>query len=96
MIGGFSFEDAGRTYTCTVEAPRNAPTETRWWFSVSGDQQRYAPLEAKSGDTQASVKAQIIAFYNQRLYALSQPTVRRQFGGPGRPPAAKPAESATS
>ncbi|MBI3789656.1 MAG: hypothetical protein HY275_02125 [Gemmatimonadetes bacterium] len=90
MIGGFKFEDAGRTYTCTVEAPRDRPLEVRWWFSVSGDQQRYAPIEAKSGDTQASVKQRILAFYHNRLHALAQPPVRRQFGGPARAATPKP------
>ena len=55
---------------------------------MTGDQQRYAPLEAVNGDTQTSVRTRLIAFYTQRLFALSQPSVRGHFGRAGRPPGA--------
>ena len=45
MIGAFQFENEGRKYSCTVETPRGARTESWWWFSVTGDQQRYAPFQ---------------------------------------------------
>lgn len=88
MIGDFTFEHDGRKYTCTVEAQKSTPNDKRWWFAVTGDQQRYAPIEAVPGDTQNSVKSRIIAFYKAHLIAKAQPVLRGQFGQPGRPPAA--------
>ena len=78
MIGGFSFEHAGREYTCTVEERRAAPAGKWWWFAVSRDQQRYAPFEASSGDTDKSVRARIIAYYENLLEVRARPTVPRQ------------------
>ncbi len=71
MIEAFQFEDRGRTYECSVEAPRNAPKEARWWVSISDDRQRYSPFEAASSDTKANVKARVIAFYNHRLARIA-------------------------
>jgi hypothetical protein len=34
-IGGFSFDDGGRTYTCSVEALQAGRAEPWWWFRVS-------------------------------------------------------------
>lgn len=83
------FEHDGRRYHCTVEAMHGGPGKPRWWFSVTGDQQRYAPIETASSDTEANVKARIIAFYKQHLAARAEPTLgRSQFGQRGRPPAA--------
>lgn len=82
MTEAFEFEDSGRTYTCTVEAPRHKPTERRWWFAVSHDAQRYSPFEAATGDSKKSVQERVLAFYNHRLYCLSQPTeVKKHWGG---------------
>ena len=53
MIGDFAFEHDGRKYTCTVEAQKSTPNDKRWWFAVTGDQQRYAPIEAVPGDALA-------------------------------------------
>ncbi|HVZ49483.1 MAG TPA: hypothetical protein VG916_11910 [Gemmatimonadaceae bacterium] len=81
-----TFEHGGRTYTCTVETQRSTPTEPRWWFAVTGDQQRYSPIEATSRDTASSVKARIIEYYERHLKILAEPpAVRSQFGQPGRP-----------
>ncbi len=89
MIASFEFEDDGRTYTCTVETTRIAPTEPRWWFAVTGDRQRYAPFEAGSHDTQKSVRTRIVAFYNDLLFRRAQPAeVRQHWAQRGRPPAA--------
>lgn len=95
MDKAMTFEHGGRTYVCTVETLRKSPGEPRWWFSVSGDEQRYAPIEAAAGDTPASVRSRIIAFYENRLWVRAQPPVGRlRFGQPGRPrnppPAAQP------
>ena len=96
MIGGFSFEDEGRKYVCTVEADRATPDQPRWWFTVTGDQQRYSPIPAENKDTQASVRTRLAAYYKNRLFALSQPTIRGHFGRPGRPPAAVAAAAAAA
>ncbi len=76
MIKGFEFKDGMATYTCTVESRKGDTSDAWWWFAVSGDQQRYAPFRAERSDTQASVKERIVAFYENRKFQLTQPTVR--------------------
>ena len=89
MIKEVNFEHDGRKYESTVETQRGSAGQARWWFSVTGDQQRYAPIEAVSSDTQSSVKSRVIAFYKQHLFIRSQPPAARgHFGQRGRPPAA--------
>jgi hypothetical protein len=92
MIGPFTFEHGGRKYSCAPEKRTGAPEGTWWWFTVSHDQQRYAPFEAAAGDTQQSVRSRIIEFYEHRLWARAQPPEpRQQFSRPGKPAApAKP------
>ncbi len=63
----FEFEEGGRTYTCRVEEQRRDRPESWWWVDVSGDRNRYAPFRAESGDSEASVRARIVAFYEDRL-----------------------------
>ncbi len=94
MIKGFEFEDGTRKYTCTVESPRQAPDDAWWWFAVSGDQQRYAPFRAESGDTRQSVRDRVVAFYENRLFQLTQPTVRGGHWARRQGPAAAPAAGA--
>jgi hypothetical protein len=80
------FEHDGRTYTCTVEAQRATPDQPRWWVAISGDPQRYAPIEASPGDTEKSVRKRVIEFYERHLWVLAQPPEgRSHFGRPGRP-----------
>jgi hypothetical protein len=76
MIKAFEFTDDGRTYTCTVEELAGPVSESWWWFAVTGDQQRYAPFRAQKSDTQASVRKRVVEFYENRLFQLTQPTVR--------------------
>jgi len=86
VTGAFTFEHGGRTYTCTTEKRKTPPTGTWWWFTVSSDSNRYAPFEAVAGDTQASIRTRIVAYYEHRLWARAQPAVPRQhFGRPGKP-----------
>lgn len=89
----FTFEQDGRTYSCTVEERTTEPVGTWWWFTVSSEQQRYAPFEVAAGDTQASVRSRIVAYYEHRLWVRAQPVVpRERHSGPGRPPGpARPA-----
>lgn len=94
-----TFEHGGRSYVCTVEAQRRTPDDLRWWFAVSGDQQRYSPIEAASNDTAASVRARIVAFYEHQLWLREQPPAPRgAFGQPGRPgrPPGRPPKSAAA
>ena len=90
MIGAFQFENEGRKYSCTVEGPKATRKEAWWWFSVTGDQQRYAPFQAVAGDTQASVRARIINYYTELLARRAMPyQPRHQWAG--RPKSAAPA-----
>ena len=89
MLKPFTFTDGSRTYTCTVETSKDRPNEPRWWFAVTGDQQRYAPLEAASSDTQASVKTRIVAYYTHLLERRAMPPETRQhWAQRGKPVAA--------
>ena len=74
MNGAFDFVDSGRTYRCCVEEPSRGPREAWWWFGVKGDDSRYAPFRADVGDTEASVRARVIAYYEDRV-------ARRGWGG---------------
>jgi hypothetical protein len=74
MVKEFEFVDAGRTFTCCVEAPLKSRPEKWWWFRVSTDERhRYAPFEASSGDTRAGVQKRIVAFYESVLAARLRP-----------------------
>lgn len=92
MIKGFEFKDGSSTYTCTVESRAGDPADAWWWFAVTGDQQRYAPFRAAKSDTQGSVRERIVAYYENRRFQLTQPTVRG--GHWKRKPAAAPAADA--
>lgn len=93
MIRPFEFKDGARSYSCTVEAPRGAADDTWWWFAVSGDAQRYAPFRTARGDTRESVQTRVLEFYTNRLFRLTQPTVRGSHWGKRNFPA-KPGEAA--
>ena len=87
MLNAFTFEHGGRTYTCKPESRAGLNMGPWWWFTVSYDQQSYAPFAASSSDTQTSVKNRVIAFYEHRLWAKEQPVQPRHGQGrPGRPP----------
>lgn len=88
MTQGFTFEHGDRSFVCTVEKRTAPPAGMWWWFAVSKDQQRYAPFEAADGDTQASVRARIAAYYDHLLRERAKPPEpRHQFSRPGRPKA---------
>jgi len=77
MIDGFDFEEEGRTFTCKVEAPRANRPQAWWWFSVSGDGQRYAPFPAVPEDTRESVQARIVKYYTDLVTRRSMPAEAR-------------------
>ena len=74
MIKGFEFVDRGRTFTCSVEAPRAPRTEAWWWFRVSTEPgPRYAPFRRAVGDTREGVQSRIVAFYDDLLARRAAP-----------------------
>jgi hypothetical protein len=94
VIQGFEFVDNERTFTCSAEKTHALGDEVWWWFSVStDDRQRYAPFRASSSDTQKSVKARIVTYYDDLLVRRATPTVPAWRRGPQQQnAAAKPAE----
>jgi hypothetical protein len=79
-----TFEDEGRTFTCEAATSRATPDTVWWWVQVSGDGLRYAAFHKAKGDTVASVKSRIIAYYEKVLADRARPPLPRQHWG--RPP----------
>jgi hypothetical protein len=91
------FEDAGRTFTCVAETSRATPDTVWWWVNVSGDGQRYAAFHKEKGDTAASLKPRIIAYYAKVLADRERPPEPKQHWAQRRAAAqAKPAEEKTA
>lgn len=65
--GSFDFEDGGRAYACRVEEGDHGRREGWWWFGVAGDDNSYAPFRADADDTQDSVRARVVAYYEDRV-----------------------------
>ena len=87
-LGAFTFEEGGRTYECTPEERGDPSRGSWWWFTVSNDSRRYARFEAAAGDTQSSVRARIVEYYEHRVWVRAQPVApRRRFGHQAKPPA---------
>lgn len=86
MIQGFEFVDNERTFTCSAEKTHALGNEVWWWFSVStDDRQRYAPFRASSSDSQKSIKARIVKYYDDLLVRRATPTVPAWRRGPQQP-----------
>ena len=86
MIQGFEFVDNDRTFTCSAEKTHALGNEVWWWFSVStDDRQRYAPFRASSSDSQKSIKARIVKYYDDLLIRRATPTVPAWRRGPQQP-----------
>ncbi len=91
MVRMFSFAEGDRKYQCRVEGPTAGRKEAWWWFEVSGDPQRYAPFQAAPGDTEASVRSRIVAYYENMLVRRAQPaTSWHNRGRPANSAAATP------
>ena len=74
MVKDFEFVDAGRIFSCCVEAPLASRPEKWWWFRVStDDRHRYAPFEAAASDTKTGVQKRIVAYYESVLAARARP-----------------------
>lgn len=75
-----AFQDAGRTFTCTVAPRRASEPLLWWWFSVSeGSAHRYAPFVADQDDTDDSVRDRIVAYYDLHLARRAETSLPR-FG----------------
>jgi hypothetical protein len=94
-IKGFEFEEGARKYTCTLQERKGANAASWWWFAVSGDMQSYAPFQAATTDTQANVQERVLAYYNNRLFQLTQPSQRNSHWGQRRGPVAAVASAVT-
>lgn len=91
----FSFVENERTYTCTREGLRGAQDDPWWWFSVSSDDRhRYAPFRAEPGDTEASIRPRLVAYYEDLLVRRAAPAEPRWRGRGNQGNAAKPAAPA--
>lgn len=94
----FSFIENDRTYTCIREGLRGAQDDPWWWFSVSSDDRhRYAPFRAEPGDTEATVRPRVVAYYEDLLVRRAAPAEPRWRGrgNQGAKPAAAAAPAAT-
>ena len=90
----FTFIENERTYTCVREGLRGAHDDPWWWFSVSSDDRhRYAPFRAEPGDTEATVRPRVVAYYEDLLVRRSAPAEPR-WRGRGQGNGAKPAAAA--
>ena len=97
MTRTFEFEDDGRTFACSVEETRGPHADSWWWFVVSGkDKHRYAPFRTASADTEQSVRARIVRYYDNLLLRRSQPATTYWQRGAGRPVTPPPPEMAES
>ncbi len=68
MLDDFSFENGGRTYSCSIRERRSGnDTIVWWWFAVSGDKQRYAPFRVAEEDTELSVRYRVVNYYDDLM-----------------------------
>jgi len=79
----FSFEDSGRVFACHVARAQARDVAVWWWFTVSSDSNRYAPFQAEAGDTEDSVRARVVAYYDALVTRRSAP--REPWRRPDRP-----------
>jgi hypothetical protein len=75
---GFSFVDAGRTFTCRVESSRPDAGDAWWWFDVStARHERHAPFRAEASDTAVGVQARVVSYYDELLARRAAPAQGR-------------------
>ena len=62
MLARFTFEADDRTFVCQIEGGR---TQVRqwWWFTVSGEAHRFAPLQPSADDSVGNVQSRILSYY---------------------------------
>src|ERR1051325_3155750 len=76
-MNDLQFEDGGRTFTCKAASSPATPETVWWWVQVSGDGNRYAAFRKASGDTAASVRPRIVAYYTKMLEDKARPPAPR-------------------
>jgi len=76
MLDAFQFESDERVFSCYVATRGAQSAESWWWFSVSGDANRYAPFRQLSSDTPADVQHRVVAYYRDRLAPRATPVYR--------------------
>ncbi len=91
MIGPFSFVHENRTYTCQPERREGTGDEVWWWFTVTHDQNRYAPFPAGPRDRRAATQLRIVAYYANHMARRNQRDQDRHWPRRGTPPVAKKA-----
>ena len=67
------FQDDGRTFTCEAGSSPATPGTNWWWVSISGEAQRYAAFRTQPGDTPASLRPRVLAYYAQLLADRARP-----------------------
>ena len=83
MSDSFVFVADGRTFTCSIETSAATRGEAWWWFTVTGDGQRYAAFRPSEGEAHSSVQTRIAQYYADRLERIAAPPVKRwSRGGP--------------
>jgi hypothetical protein len=91
------FEDVGRTFTCEAASSPATPGTLWWWVSVSGENQRYAAFRVEAGDTAATLRPRVLAYYQQILADRERPRITRPTWAQRKPvPAAAPAPAEAS
>lgn len=91
-----TFQHDGKTFNCKRESSPGTPDLLWWWFSVSGDSQRYAGFQSKSGDTEASVRRGILEHYANVLAIRERPRLTRPSWTDRRPAAVAAAAAAAA
>lgn len=84
------FDDVGRTFTCECASSPATPGTLWWWVTVSGEVQRYAAFRAEPGDTPATLRPRVLAYYAQILADRERPRITRPTWAQRRVPAAAP------
>ncbi|HEX6052721.1 MAG TPA: hypothetical protein VFZ21_25825 [Gemmatimonadaceae bacterium] len=89
----FEFDQAGRVFTCNVEASPATGGDAWWWFRVSTERspQRYAPFRHVASESLADVQCRIVAYYDDLLARRAMPAV--SYWRRGRPPAERKADA---
>jgi hypothetical protein len=71
------FTDGDRTFICSAETSPATPGMFWWWMSVTGESSRYAAFRAEVSDTAPTLRARILAYYEQLLADRARPAVTR-------------------
>ncbi len=81
------FKDGELTFTCRAETSPATRGTFWWWMSVTGESQRYAAFRTEPGDTEATLRPRILAYYAQLLADRARPREIRSHWSQRRAPA---------